>query len=46
LAALAGIEMALWGGMTGLLNAYALWAVIVGVISYRLFRVLTQNPAA
>jgi hypothetical protein len=46
LAALAGIEMALWGGMTGLLNAYALWAVILGVISYRLFRVLTQNPAA
>ena len=46
LAALAGIEMALWGGMAGLLESYALWAVIVGVISYRLFRILTQNSAA
>jgi hypothetical protein len=46
LAGLAGIEMALWGGMMGLLEAYALWAVIVGVILYRLFRILAQKSSA
>ncbi len=38
LAALAGIEMALWGGMAGLWQSFPLWAVILGVSLYRLFR--------
>ena len=38
LAALAGIEIAFWGGMAGLWQSFPLWAVILGVSLYRLFR--------